>query len=78
MSSASSENKNMRFRAQPKRYREAIWVPGANNKHTCTTWSTRAQVLPRQMKKSSNRKSRTLITRETSQLTLGQVPKKPL
>lgn len=67
MSSASSENKNMRSRTQPKRYREAIWVPGASNKHTCTTGSTRAQVLPRQMKKSSNRKSRTLITRETSQ-----------
>lgn len=34
MSSASSENKNMRSRAQPKRYRDANWVPGANNKHT--------------------------------------------
>lgn len=33
MSSASSENKNMRSRAQPKRYRDANWVPGAN-KHT--------------------------------------------
>lgn len=33
MSSASSENKNMRSRAQPKRYRDSNWVPGAN-KHT--------------------------------------------
>lgn len=34
MSSVSSENKNMRSHAQPKRYRDANWVPGANNKHT--------------------------------------------
>jgi hypothetical protein len=34
MSSASSENKNMHSRAQPKRYRDANWVPGAKNKHT--------------------------------------------
>ena len=34
MSSASSENKNMRSRVRPKRYGDANWVPGANNKHT--------------------------------------------
>ena len=34
MSSASSENKNMRSRDQPKRYRDANWVPCTNNKNT--------------------------------------------